>query len=836
MKSAQIYCIHLSLIAWISMASISGAQKNSTTPPVTGKANQNVPLEEWLQDKPWLPERKPANEITDTERADMRRLAELFPLPEKPQPISALGYSTIANSSYEGIIPDTPAKALKAPINTDRLSDRYSPYYLSALIDAYGQAATASQQKALWKKLEDAIEISRTLKALRVGNAYSLSRSNIGENLLAISDELKEQELYDAFAIHYIWLLLGQELVAEKPLLNMDKINHRLPICWKLAAHLPDGPRKLHFARLLQRMMNRTLASKWPEEFNQNDLLTPDGGAIHHATHHMAYVSYSMPTMIELVGKLHTTTFCINQDAHERIRTFLRATAFSTVGTPPQIPGNVRARINVNPLSVSSLPNMMRTLAHMGSPDGTEPIDRAMAALYLSKVEAGEEADSFRELGITPDPLTGHWTLNIASLSLHRRADWLVTMNGASAGWRGSEIYAQPGTGNNYSRYGCNGSLYISDLQGAGEASGYRYDGWNWSFIPGATSLETPFYQLTSKRPGYIGNPSSFGGGIHQDDNGIWGMDFTGEDVHFKKSAFFFDERITVLTSEVDPKKDRTAVTTLFQLALPNRKQPIAVDTKLIDQFPWNTKLTPIKGMNLTDQKGNGYYLHPFKGKLICQRSEQEWFYLDRLKRNKTTRIEQLQELKRLTEEDAKKLSTYCTPSKGDFALAYVEHDDGDESACAFTVLPKAGPKETRLFYNLMQKEETAPYRILAQSASAHILQDRALKTTGYVLFEAHTQIEVSTPLLSNSRPCFVMLKDLSDGKLACSSGARNMNNTNPIILQIKGHWTLGGWEAPSIPTLQQDDHSTYITLDYHDYRTMHFTLEPSPPAGTVGR
>ncbi len=690
------------------------------------------------------------------------QLPTLFPIPEMPPAVS--GYSLGKWKHFLGSVPKTVAELQALDFSDRALQGGNSPFLLAGA----ARVAAGDEDVAARAFFLDACRRTIALPNVKLGNAYSLSWSRLSTHFALATPLLLDTELYAPFARRYTHFLLGHALDAEEPRINMDMANHRLPICWQLAAHLPDPVERDSTARKLQRLMNLTLAARWTEQYSGDDLLTPDGGGIHHQTHHLAYVSYSLPTIVNLAVKLDSTPYGLGTEARHRLHTFMHVQAFSATNAL-EVPGNLRGRCDVAPLKFGSLVRMRE------------------------------------QLGIMPVPLLGHWSLNVTAAALHRRDDWLVAVDGCRNDRRGSEIYAGPGTGNNYSRYFPNGSIMILATPDpdtgliTASASGYRRDGWNWSFIPGATSLERPFFELASKRPGYIGHGSPFGGGIWLEADGIWGLNFTGADVHFRKSAFCFGDRITMLTSNITPKVERPAITTLYQQAL-DGPAPTAVSTDMpMDQ--------PVR---LTDARGHGYVVHAGMGVLKQCRGVQRWPYLNNLKEDTPAAIRTLRGKALLTPDQMRQVAAHCNPSEGQFARAWIDHGTGTE--CAVSV------------YVNRPAPLTAAYTVLQQDQVAHILHDHSSNTIGYVVFDSSHTLTGDGALLSTSRPCFVMLRRTASGLTKASVGATDMRDLSPIVLNLRGSWRNASTGVVQ-PQVSPGRRVTTVTLEYRDYMPMHFAL-----------
>ncbi|HID06782.1 MAG TPA: hypothetical protein EYP10_06505, partial [Armatimonadetes bacterium] len=335
-------------------------------------------------------------------------------------------------------------------------------------------------------------------------------------HVMDMRDELRATGRLRKMALTVAWFLGGSIMFMEKPSFDTDTLSNGIRNLLAAIMLLPDPSEKLQRLRALQRMFNLVLTSNYPVGL--------DGVVIHHGMHHLAYASYSMPAAFGIFEMLRDTQFQFNPQVHERLRTYVYATAFSA--NKYTVPPNMNGRAGT-PLQINVAP-LARIMAKAGTPDGRERIDREMAQIFLWLNASPNDpiAKEFITMGLKPKPPTGHWTLNGASAALHRRDEWLVAIVGMNRFKRGLEIYGWL-ENNNYGRYARNGSICIISC---GEppsvyASGYSFEGWNWCHWAGATSLIRPSYELYDYYRMY-GNPSAIAGGTSLDGDGIWGMDF----------------------------------------------------------------------------------------------------------------------------------------------------------------------------------------------------------------------------------------------------------------------------------------------------------------------
>jgi len=591
------------------------------------------------------------------------------------------------------------------------------------------------------------------------GTTYMVDRTKVGPNTLSMLSVMQEAGIYDEFV--RVWMM-ERFMASADPGLNMDWARSRLPLSWALVANMADGPLKLHRLRQLQRASNSTLRK----------LFTPDGGGIHHGCDHLAYASYSVPSIVALTHRLHGSEFGLADDAIDRLRAFGHAHAFMTVDG--HVPGNLMARAAVQPARFPQLPGILAALSKM------QPSLPALSS-----------AD-------------GHLSYNVSAAALHRRDSWLVAIDGARNDMRGVEIYDFPGRGSSFARNSCFGSVQILE---AGKPHGYAKPGWDYNHFAGVTSRVVPPENLASShRPSYVWNGSAVAGGTSLGKDGIWGMVVANGNVPCRKSVFCFDDRITLLTSGIQPDaKGRQIVTTLFQFAFPDTQK----------RLPEKRNVPLEEAARVADPQGNSYYIHPTPGHhLSIRRRHQTWPLFDQLADNTPAEVRKLLSKKRLTLEERRQLIEHNASPGGNFSLAYVEH------------LPKAAVADFAftIFVQQPAVPDALPYEILRQDNHAHILRDKPSRTTAWVLFEAG-QLGETSLLQAVNGPCFLMCRETADGNLTLSVATTTPKNPEPIVLQLAGKWKLGEALGPVSPTSTLSGENTSIRIPLANYMPIRFDL-----------
>ncbi len=605
-----------------------------------------------------------------------------------------------------------------------------------------------------------------------IGNGYGFR--HYPACIVRMKEVLLKHNLLADMTKSVAWFCNGDRMMSEAPTVSCDDFHNytsNLPI---LVLLTPD------LAECYQRM--KALKLFYDKVILNNSPFGNDGSVHHHGGHHLGYGGYAPCTlMYTQLLPLKDTEFRISPEALEKLRKYTRAISFqSTYG---KIAPNVymRAGTQIN-LSASG---MSRLLADMET-----PFDPEMAGIFLFS-ENGKitpDAKKYLDAGVKPIRPSGHLTLNMGALGIHRRDDWQVAAAGHLRSFRTLEIYGWTES-NNYGAFSRNGSVFVTNH----DDCGYRFEGWNWNYWPGATTVTRSSADLYE---GYTmrGNRIDFGGGVTLGDNGIFGMDFQGgNDVRFKKSVFFFDNRITVITTDVnkEPLKNQQlppgeTVTTLFQQGTSEEPKPLYVNGKEIGQFPYSGELDGKAPATMIDSLGNGYYIWP-GSPVKFRRQSQEWTYMFKkyLKDANDNPCIDIRS-KKFREKPLAANEKYYNPTTSNFNLAYFDMGDAPKNAsCAYTLLPATNNEELQKFASEMKGSE-APVQILAMTSDIHAVYDPQTKTTGYVVFNHQKKFKDIGPLNSINSPAFIMIKDLGD-RYEVSVAFSDPNGAENFLLRLHG-------------------------------------------------
>jgi len=584
--------------------------------------------------RPWLP---PFPEtVTDKNRAEMQLLAERF-LPPVMKGGNGVDEKSVLKLKQrisdwkilekDGIISGVPIDRifLNRPADAINISD-----YIKLCGDvsrAYSRAQEGSRLQDELKKMFVLLckhyldqGWQEGMQPNWLGGGYDLR--HWPPQFYGMRDVLDEAGIADEMGLSLAWFFARGNLALEQnPEATMDIINNHNKNLIPSILMLSDERLRLHRLRIVKRYFDTVLTN--------NTMLKPDGTAFHHGMHHFAYASYSMPRIIlHIAPNLSGTEFNLSQKSLERLKTYIWSNTFACnkYDMPPNLNGRAGTPIK------SNLAGLAKTLAVQNTIDGKQVIDRDLAGLYLKLVEDpdDETVRKFAEAGIQPAVQSGHISFNGAVSALHRRNQWLAVMTGMVKFYRGLEIYGWTES-NNYGIYARNGSIFILSRGNPVNLkdSGFSLEGWDWCRWPGTTAPLRPQQELFN---GYTmrGSQSTIGGGTELNDNGIWGEYHIGTDVSFKKSAFFFDNRITIITTDISRGNSHPVTTTIYQMHLDNTNDTTIIDGNDIKDFPDSRNLSCLHQSHwLMDNKQNGYFIFPGQSALLeVKRQHQQWTYM----------------------------------------------------------------------------------------------------------------------------------------------------------------------------------------------------------------
>ncbi|MFO7947714.1 MAG: chondroitinase family polysaccharide lyase [Armatimonadota bacterium] len=696
--------------------------------------------------------------------------------------------------------------------------------------------------------------------ANRVAKAYRASndpdqRSRLAEAFLLIADHLHDQALQAASGFRWHWwvggawadaVFLMRDVLADAgrlqphldfllytygggvlfeendPTSHMDFYNLTCPRLLHLCLLQVEPAEQVRWLRAFRDMLQRSM-------LQPTGALKVDGSAYHHAGHYHSYARGAFMHLAELLEALKPTPWRLSAKAHERLRRAVlaqriyanwRDLPLALKGRSPFAPGyGVLAGAGLKAMDI---------LARCGTPDGTQDIDREVAAAYLRLVPEAADDEPYSSLGIQPEPEpNGTFVMPYAGLLCHRRDKWLASIKGQSKYVWGSERQAQR---NCYGLFQGLGNLEI--LAGGdpvtAEASGRVQAGWDWRRFEGTTVPQLPLEAIDkgwpSSRPR---SAETFVGGVsYQNRQGIFAMILNqpmprGHTLTGRKSWFFDDDRILCLGSNIScDEPEHPTQTTLCQKALrahdDGEYPSTPLDGEKVTAFPEEITLDPAETHWFIDIQQTGYYVPGGHNATVIRGRQVSRDFLDR--------------------ED----------TEGDFLTAWIDHGRAPENAAyEYMMVIRATPDR-------MQKlAAEVPYQIVQCDEDAHIVWHTEPRRWSCVFFvpqdvNAHSVSSVTIPVLSVDRPCLIVSEETDDGRMAMSVADPDLNlqdgagQPRSLRLTLRGAWglldakeTVCEWPlddtGDSVRILSANDGETVLEIICQHGASYDITLQRTP-------
>ncbi|MGF1724809.1 chondroitinase family polysaccharide lyase [Photobacterium nomapromontoriensis] len=469
-----------------------------------------------------------------------------------------------------------------------------------------------------------------------------------------------------------------------------------------------------------------------------------DGSVFHHAQHYPAYAKGALKGLTPVIEALSRTPFAVTPQAHQTVK---HATAMTEVYSNDQL--TLMSVTGRHPDGVQSIElTPFQHMAMAGSPDGSEAIDRDMASAYLRMVDKN---DAFSrqlkqagiEAGVAPQ---GNWVMNLASMNIQRRDNWVAAVRGFSRYLVSHESYANA---NRYGRYINYGQLEVMGADG--ESRAFSHDGWNWNRWPGTTAVQVPYAALNAQLRNVdtfsgleemLMSEQTYAGGVGNGDNGMYAMILQGHpkyDASFKanKSVFFFDNRIVALGSGIQTEvSDYPTQTTLFQHAIRTDS-----DTMTVNGQPFSGSAVTVKAgaggyVQLADPDGNTYFV-PASNHVKTSQQEQQSVH-----------------------------QKNSSATSGAFATAVIDHGQGPKNGhYEYAVLVAPNADQVTAFTRQLAEQTAAPYTVVQQDNTAHVVQDRQSATTSYAVFAPKATFDEGV-IADVAEPAMIMAAEQPEGLL----------------------------------------------------------------------
>lgn len=413
-----------------------------------------------------------------------------------------------------------------------------------------------------------------------------------------------------------------------------------------------------------------------------------DGSVFHHMQNYPAYAKGAFEGLTPIIYYIGNTPFALDENAFNKVKKSLLmmriySNKYNWLLTLSGRHPNGKFKIPVDSFGYAAF----------GLKNG---IDKDLAQAYLrlaTKSKFKEISDNYK----AENSPNGSWTMNMGSLQLHRRDNWLVGAKGFSRYLVGNETYKK---NNLFGRYMSYGTVEI--LQGSLEKSGFVQEGWDWNHYPGTTAISLPFDKLKSSIAQVdvfsgveemLLSDETYSGGNSLNNNGMFAMKLHENPKYngshrARKSVFFFDNKVVLIgTNIINNDKQNKTHTTLFQNFLPNKT--IKPESKSIN----NPTV-------IVDSQNNMYKIK--EGNIVYKKGMQN--SLDQ---------------------------NVGTPTKNNYELAYINHGTSPENeSYEYSILIKGNKKQQEEFKN------NNYYNVVQKDYNAHIVEDNISKMRGYALFE----------------------------------------------------------------------------------------------------
>lgn len=530
------------------------------------------------------------------------------------------------------------------------------------------------------------------------------------------------------------------KLPPEGPGMDIDAFNTSLIGRLASIVLLPDTPAKAAYLEAFSHWVD----NGYKVTEGTGPCFKSDGTVFHHRHHYPAYaVDGFSGGAVNAVWLLSRTIFAVSARSHAvlkrallemRFYCNLRSFPLAFSGRHPDGMGQL-------------IPWHYARLAVSGSPDGSEQVDRELAAAYLRVAERPDDyTRRFEASGIVPEASPeGHRVYGYNASASHRSGDWLLTVAGHSRYLWAAETYQGA---NHYGRYLTHGSLQLlGDGDPVGSfGSGFRQQGWDWRHIPGATATEIPMERMKADVrnvdtcSGYeemlLSDEAFAGGASHRGAFGAFGMKLHEHDkyngsLRARKSFFFFGNRVVALGSDIENAAAGEVHTTLFQNYLSDRSEAVSVNGQVVTAFPYRTTLPD--GAVLRDNFGNAYFV--------------------------------TQGAVHLTRERQHSLDEHTdAPTENDFTKAYINHGGVIRNGgYEYLMVVHATDDQSKAYAAQL------PYAVYARDGSLHAVRDLASGVYAAVAFEAADSLPGSDGVLSVSRPCVLLASRDAAGEMTLS-------------------------------------------------------------------
>ncbi|MFC4993958.1 chondroitinase family polysaccharide lyase [Rubritalea tangerina] len=733
--------------------------------------------------------------LTDSHKAAFQKLKSLY-TPPKSTPLSDKRLEQIEERFAEyNITKDSngirgahiymlhhleaaPSSINKNPIHTLK----YYTNFMKSIADTYA-ALPASQKESPSTKRLETIFCLLTEHLLDQGFAAGSSLGTMhhfGYNTRAwvpaiqrMQEPLAKAGLLSPAREALVWFYNSNQMYAPPPdHANMDYLNTLSKSDFTIQSLGADDASK---AGRLQRYSDWLSASIAAPASGKSGGIKPDGSLFHHAMHYHGYGVPALRTVVDsVVGPLDNTPFEISPAAYARLKSAFLSSQFWAF---PYSGFNACGR---HPIThgIESWRSPMLTLAL--SPPGSDSFDRELAAAYLAMF-GGNSQKLFNE-EIHPTQALGFYPMNYNAGATYKCGETTLHLKGYGNGIKSHETY---GKDNRYGRYLSHGTIQIYKNTTA-HTSGQTQDGYDWSRLPGATTLKLPLETLEGSTGFYGASPkqqthpsgaghlkSTFGAFLFQLDPSN-----AEQSLKVRKSVFAVDNVVVCLGSNISNKSDQFPTqTTLFQASIPSS--------------------------NNLSNKGKNWYIDPYGTAYFIPNTQNHQSYSgpQQSRHNKTK-----------------------ATTKGDFSLAWIDHGTNPSNAqYIYYILPDSNEEKLR------EWATTNPITVVQQDDVAHTIRCKKNKLEATTVFRPFSQPSVANAYLQSiDRTAIVLTQKISSNKLDISITDINLPDigTAPsppeTSICIRGHWTPNN----SSITHEHRNGNTHLNVPTHRGQSLNFSLQ----------
>lgn len=435
-----------------------------------------------------------------------------------------------------------------------------------------------------------------------------------------------------------------------------------------------------------------------------------DGTVFHHMQNYPAYAKGAFEGLVPIIYYLNGTSYAVTGEQYKIVKNSVLTTRLysnkynyllSLTGRHP----NGKFKIDSEGFRLMAL-------------SGEGGVDKELAQAYLRLDPQGKSAEKFRNMGLKEERAPqGSWTMNMGSLQLHRRKEWLAGVKGYSRYLVGNETYIK---NNLYGRYMSYGAFQI--LEGSLKESGYVQEGWDWKHFPGTTAIDVPFEKLKSNisqvdtKSGVeemLLSDETYSGGNSLNDNGMFAMKLHEHPKYngthrARKSVFFFNNKAILLGSGIENNDSENEThTTLFQ-----------------NYLGQNLKNSYIQKEDaIIDSQNNLYKI--VEGDIVLKKGKQE-----------------------------SKDQNSGEKTENNYELAYINHGKAPKNGkYHYSILIKGNNEEQEKF------RKNSKYEVLNQDNSSHIVKDLKSDMIGYALFESG-KVQNNRFIESVDTPSMILLQE----------------------------------------------------------------------------